>query len=286
MKSIMNKIMSNSRLKHTASLDESKIFKNKDVVLTDIPMLNVALSGDIDGGLEGGLTVIAGPSKHFKTSFALVLAAAYLNKHKDAILLFYDSEFSPDKYFDTYGIDKSRVVHQPIMNIEELKFDVVHQLDQLERKDKVIIMIDSIGNLASKKELDDALKESDKADMTRAKMLKGLFRMVTPYLAVNDIPMIAINHTYQCGTKEMTVQTPDGNISLANISVGDIVRTEVGFEKVSFTTKHEDALVTDIILENGETLSFTEGHRFKVDGKWKFLSELMVGDELDCFIKK
>ena len=43
------------------------------MIPTDIPMLNVALSGDIDGGLTPGLTMLAGPSKHFKTSFALVL---------------------------------------------------------------------------------------------------------------------------------------------------------------------------------------------------------------------
>jgi len=38
-------------------------------------MVNVALSGDPDGGLSSGLTVLAGPSKHFKTSFALLMAS-------------------------------------------------------------------------------------------------------------------------------------------------------------------------------------------------------------------
>ena len=56
-------------------------------------MINVALSGDPDGGLTAGLTVLAGPSKNFKTSFGLLIAAAYLDKYKDAVLLFYDSEF-------------------------------------------------------------------------------------------------------------------------------------------------------------------------------------------------
>ena len=62
-------------------------------------------------------------------------------------------------------------------------------------------MIDSIGNLASKKEVDDARDEKSVADMTRAKQLKSLFRMVTPYLAMNDVPLVAVNHTYQ--TQEM-----------------------------------------------------------------------------------
>jgi len=57
-------------------------------------------------------------------------------------------------------------------------------------------MIDSVGNLASKKELEDAINEKSVADMSRAKALKGLFRMTTPYLNMKDIPLIAVNHTY------------------------------------------------------------------------------------------
>jgi len=63
--------------------------------------------------------------------------------------------------------------------------------------DKVVIVIDSIGNLASKKEIEDAINEKSVADMTRAKSLKGLFRMVTPYLKIKDIPLIGVNHTYK-----------------------------------------------------------------------------------------
>ena len=125
------------------------------------------------------------------------MAAAYLKRHKDAVLLFYDSEFgSPQAYFEQYNIDTSRVLHTPIANVEELKFDLIGQLENIERKDKVVIMIDSVGNLASKKELEDAINEKSVADMSRAKALKGLFRMTTPYLNMRDIPLIAVNHTY------------------------------------------------------------------------------------------
>jgi RecA/RadA recombinase len=141
---------------------------------------------------------LAGPSKHFKTSFALLMAGAYMKKHKDAVMLFYDSEFgSPQSYFTSFGIDTNRVLHTPITDVEKLKFDVVNQLEMLKRGDRVIIVIDSVGNLASKKELEDAINEKSVADMSRAKALKGLFRMVTPYLAMKNIPMIAVNHTYQ-----------------------------------------------------------------------------------------
>ena len=198
MSSIMDKLKKNSKLKATEILSESKFFTDKDMIPTNVPMINVALSGSFDGGLAPGLTVLAGPSKHFKTSFALLIAAAYLEHYPDAVMLFYDSEFgSPDSYFKQFGIDTSRVLHTPITNVEELKFDMINQLEAITRDEKVIVVIDSIGNLASKKEMEDALNEKSVADMSRAKALKGLFRMATPYLAMKNIPMLAVNHTYQ-----------------------------------------------------------------------------------------
>ena len=195
--SIMDKLKSNSKVKATEVLSDSKFFNEKDMVATEVPMINVALSGNIDGGLAPGLTVLAGPSKHFKTSFALIMASAYLKKYPDAVMLFYDSEFgSPQAYFEQFDIDTSRVLHTPITNVEELKFDLIAQLEGIERGDKVCVVIDSVGNLASKKELEDAINEKSVADMSRAKALKGLFRMTTPYLAMKDIPMVAVNHTY------------------------------------------------------------------------------------------
>ena len=196
--SVMNKLKKNSKVKFTSVLADSEFFQEREVTPMDVPMLNVALSGSLSGGLVSGLTVLAGPSKHFKTSFALKMAAQFLKSDPEAVMLFYDSEFgSPQSYFETFGIDLNRVLHTPITNVEELKFDLINQLEQLEKEDKVIIVIDSIGNLASKKELEDALDEKSVADMSRAKALKGLFRMATPYLTMKNIPMLAINHTYK-----------------------------------------------------------------------------------------
>ena len=196
--SIMDKLKKNSKIKTTEILSESIFFGEQDFVKTNVPMINVALSGDTEGGLTSGLTVLAGPSKHFKTSFALLMASAYLKEHSDAVLLFYDSEFgSPQSYFESFDIDPSRVLHTPITDVEQLKFDLVGQLENIDRNDKVCIVIDSIGNLASKKELEDALNEKSVADMSRAKALKGLFRMVTPYLTMKNVPLLAVNHTYQ-----------------------------------------------------------------------------------------
>ena len=195
--SILDKIKKNTTIKESAVLADSKFFTKKDMIPTSIPVINVALSGRLDGGLTPGLTMWAGPSKHFKTAFSLLMARSYLDKYPDAALLFYDSEFgTPQSYFDSFGIDTERVLHTPITDLEQLKFDVMQQINNLDRGDRVMIVIDSIGNLASKKEVEDALEGKSVADMSRAKQIKSLFRMVTPHLTIKDIPMVVVNHTY------------------------------------------------------------------------------------------
>jgi RecA/RadA recombinase len=196
--SLLEKIKKNSTIKDSSILSKSKLFTEKDMIPTAIPMVNVALSGRLDGGLTPGLTMWAGPSKHFKTAFSLLMAKSYMDKYDESVLLFYDSEFgTPQSYFDTFGIDTDRVIHSPITDIEQLKFDIMAQLENINRGDRVIIVIDSIGNLASKKEVEDALEQKSVADMSRAKQVKSLFRMITPHLNLKDIPMVVVNHTYK-----------------------------------------------------------------------------------------
>jgi RecA/RadA recombinase len=201
MSTLLERLKKSGTIKST-QLSKSALFNAKDIIPTSVPMINVALSGRLDGGITSGLTVLAGPSKHFKTAFGLLMMKAYMDKYPDSIALFYDSEFgTPQSYFESFNIDTDRVLHVPLKNIEELKFDLVNQLEDMDVKDNVYIMIDSIGNLASKKEMDDARDGKSVADMTRAKQLKSLFRMVTPYLTLKDVPLIVVNHTYE--TQEM-----------------------------------------------------------------------------------
>ncbi len=198
MSSLLDKLKKNSTIKESSILEKSKFFTEKDMIPTNVPMINVALSGNLDGGLTPGLTMFAGPSKHFKTAFALLMASSYMKKYKDAIVLFYDSEFgTPKKYFETFNIDMSRVLHTPITDVEQLKHDIMVQLQEVGKDDKVIIILDSIGNLASKKEVEDSIEGKSVADMSRAKQIKSLFRMITPHLTIKDIPMIVVNHTYK-----------------------------------------------------------------------------------------
>lgn len=199
---LMGRLMAATANDNNAMLAESDLFTDRDIIRTRVPALNIALFGELDGGITSGLTVIAGPSKHFKSNIGLIGVAAYLRKYPDAVCLFFDNEFgSPPDYFKAQGVDISRVIHCPFVDIEELKFEIIKKLDAIERGDRVIIFIDSVGNAASKKEVEDAREEKSSADMTRAKQLKSVTRMITPHLTTKDIPCIAIAHTYD--TQEM-----------------------------------------------------------------------------------
>lgn len=202
MNDLLKRLKSAGSIKQASTLSESLFFNEKEQIPTEIPIINLALSAKLDRGLTAGLTFLAGPSKHFKSLLGLMLVKAYLKKYKDAICIFYDSEFGiTPEYISSNGIDADRVLHVPIEHLEQLKFDISKRLEEIKRGDKVILFVDSVGNLASKKEVEDALDEKSVADMSRAKVMKSLWRIVTPHLTTKDIPCIAVNHTYQ--TMEM-----------------------------------------------------------------------------------
>ncbi len=299
--SLRDRLIKNSTIKDTSILETSKFFNKKDMIQTSIPAINIAYSGTLDGGLTPGLTQWAGPSRHFKTLFSLLSAKAYLDKYEDAVLLFYDSEFgTPKSYFGAVGIDESRTIHTPLVNIEEMKFDVMTQLDQVVRGDHLIIVIDSIGNMASKKEVDDALDGKSVADMTRAKQLKSFFRMVTPHLNLKDIPMICVNHVYMtqemfskpivsggCLLAGIKLQMFDNSLkNIEDILIGDLVKTLEG-PKVVTETWNPDTLENgtpecyEIEFEDGYKVICSDKHPFLVDGKWIEAQNLTLLDEVE-----
>lgn len=296
---LLEKIKKNSSIKETSVITESQIYGKKDMIQTEVPMINVALSGKTDGGLTPGLLVLAGKSKHFKTAFALLMAASYQKKHPDGIVLFYDSEFgTPESYFESFDIDMERVIHTPVTDVEKLKHDVMQQLNGLERGDKVCIIVDSIGNLASKKEVEDALEGKSVADMTRAKAIKSLFRMVTPHLTLKDIPMIVVNHVYDsmslfptavvsggCVEKGTKIWTVEGLKNIEDIVENELVLTLDG-EKIVTHSWNPDTLEEgykecyEIEFEDGYRCVVSEDHKFLVDNKWVEAKDLTKNSDV------
>ena len=198
MSKLTERLLAAGSIKHASILSESTFFNVKDTVTTEIPIVNMAFYGQLDGGLVPGITVFAGESKTFKTLLGLYCMKAYLEKYKDGVAILYDSEFGiTPEYLVSIGIDTDRVIHIPIEHVEQLKFDIVQRLNEIKRGDQVFFMIDSLGALASKKETDDAMNENSAADMSRAKAIRSLLRIITPHFAMKNLPCIIINHVYK-----------------------------------------------------------------------------------------
>lgn len=299
MSSLLDKLKAAGSIK-SETIAESSFFKPKDIIQTAIPIINCAFTGALDGGLVSGLTCIAGPSRHFKSNLGLVAIKAYMTKYKDSICLFYDSEFGiTPEYLAAHGIDDTRVIHLPIEHIEQLKFDLVKKLEEIKKNDKVIIFIDSIGNLASKKEVEDANDGKSVTDMTRAKSMKSLFRIITPHLTLKDIPCIVINHTYE--TQEMyskqvvsggclvagtKIQMADGELKeIQDVIDGEYVRTLLGESKVMHIwnpSTLEEGLPEcyEIEFADGYKVTVSENHQFLTDRGWVSAMTLLESDNI------
>lgn len=298
--SLRERMLKTSTIKKTTILGESQVFQAKKFYDTGIPIINLALSGDVDKGLYNGVTVVAGPSKHFKTKFSLEMMAGFLRNSKNGMALVYDNEFgSPVKYFETSNIDQERVVYTPIMNMEELKFDIVKQVESFTDEDEVFILIDSIGNVASKKELDDAMEGESKQDMTRAKMMKSIFRMLTPYTHTKNICLVAIGHTYQtqemysksvvsggCLVEGTLLKTPYGLVPIEKLLPNQLVNTLEGEKEILHiwnpnTLEEGEPECYEIEFEDGYKVTCSENHKFLIKGKWIEAKNLINGQDVE-----
>lgn len=199
MSSAMNKFMKVGTLKGEM-LSASTFFKNKDYFPFEVPILNLAASGSFDYGLCRGITTIAAPPKHFKSSFHLMGMRSFLSHYKDEdpIVLFYDNEFgTPLEYFAARGVDTNRVIHLPFASLEDLRNDLYQKLESVDpEKDRVMVVIDSLGQATSKKQADDARKDENKVDLQRPKLIKDFCRLISPMITMANVPTIVINHTY------------------------------------------------------------------------------------------
>lgn len=176
----------------------SNIKQSYDPIPTEIPIINVAFSGDLYGGFPAGITMIAGDSRTFKTLLALMCVKAHQAKFPESVCFAYDTEGSvlTDQYIASFGVDPKKVVRYLPDHVEDMKFDMIKKLKGLEKGDPVIFLVDSLGGISSKKEQTDAEDAHAVTDMQRAKGMRSFLRTVFPHFLKKDIPAMMINHVY------------------------------------------------------------------------------------------
>jgi len=169
-------------------------------------ILNAAVSGSILKGIANNkIYQFAGESGAGKTFICL---NAIKNAQADGSTIIYiDTESAVDfDILENFGIDTSpredgAFIYMPVGEIDKLKSTLTTLVKDLKETKinggevpRLLVILDSIGMIASNKEVEDAISENNKADFTRAKGIRSLFRNITLDLGLIGVPMIYTNH--------------------------------------------------------------------------------------------
>jgi len=164
---------------------------------------NALLSGSIYGGLPGNkITAIAGEAATGKTFFALGICKNFLDKDKEAGVIYFESESAVSKdIIKNRGVDITRMVIVPVATVQEFRNQSIKILDKYleqpeDKRKPTMFVLDSLGMLSTTKEMEDTAEGKETRDMTRSQIVKSTFRVLTLKLGKAKVPMIMTNHTY------------------------------------------------------------------------------------------
>jgi len=178
-------------------------------------IFNALVSGSIYGGIPSNkVTAIAGESSTGKTFFCLGMVQSFLAQNDEGGVVYFESESAISKsMIEDRGMDLDRIVLVPVTTVQEFRTAAIKILDKyLEQKPEdrkpMMFVLDSLGMLSTSKELQDSADGKDTRDMTRAQVVKAIFRVLTLKLGKANVPMVVTNHTYDVvgayvPTKEM-----------------------------------------------------------------------------------
>jgi RecA/RadA recombinase len=178
-------------------------------------IFNALVSGSIYGGIPSNkITAIAGESSTGKTFFCLSIVKHFLDSNPNAGVIYFESESAITRsMIEERGIDSTRMIIVPVVTVQEFRTQAIRIADKyLETKTKdrqpMMFVLDSLGNLSTTKEIEDSEAGKETRDMTRAQVIKSVFRVLTLKLGKAGVPMLVTNHTYDVvgsyvPTKEM-----------------------------------------------------------------------------------
>lgn len=162
--------------------------------------LNALLCGSIYGGYPANnVSALAGKSGVGKTYYAMTACKNFQRDNPDGVVLYFESEGAIRvEMLEKWGIDTSRFNIFPVVTVEEFRKQLVDLIEAYDPKNdpRIFVVLDSLGNLSTTKEIDDIINNTGKKDMTRAQTIKSIFRVVTLKAAQKGIPLVLTNHTY------------------------------------------------------------------------------------------
>ena len=283
-------------------IEESAGAQINDYISTGSYILNACITGSLFKGIPAGRVVtLVGDPGAGKSFLALsVCREAQKNGYTPIYL---DSEGAQDvQTVSRLGIDTKKFMIKQVNTITEVSsfiLNLTSKLDTIpeEQRDKIIIVLDSLGNLTSTKEAEDIKELTGKRDMTKQQEVKALFRVCATPLAKLHIPFIVVSHTYSsmsfipqavvsggCLVPEEEIITDDGIKFIKDIKIGDKVLTADGtYQEVLETFKFNKNTIK-FEFEDGRTIECSNEHRFLVENdftnekSWKFAKDLKEDD--------
>ena len=203
-------------------------------------ILNALLSGSIHKGLPSNkITAFAGESATGKTFFLLGIVKQFLTDNPTGGVLYFESESAlTPEMIEEREIDPKRFIQLPVATIQDFAQQASRVVDKhIESSGAPLLLcLDSLGMLSTAKEVGDITEGADKVDMTKARIVKGTFRVLTLKLAKAGIPLLVTNHTYkQVGT--MFPQDVMGGGSGLQYAASTII----------FLSKRKEKVGTDVI---------------------------------------
>ncbi|NJO90722.1 MAG: hypothetical protein HC831_18495 [Chloroflexia bacterium] len=208
--------------------------------------------------------------------------------------IYFDSEGAIDVEFTKrLGVDPSKVRLDVINTIEDFSHmaaQIVKHCDDVKAKGetppKLMVVLDSLGNMTSNKERTDTVENNDKRDMTKQQAIRKLFRVNGIDFARLGIPFVIVAHTYACLFSDAKVEMNDGNFkNIDKIIKGELVKTLAGDKEVTDTFKYNVPNYIHLKFEDGYEIKCTDNHKLAVEGKngkiiWKTADNLEEGDEI------
>jgi len=166
-------------------------------------ILNAALSGSLYGGVPNNkITAFAGESATGKTFFVMGVVKQFLDANPSAAVFYFDTEAAVTKdMMRSRGIDVSRVIISEPETIQKFRHTALQIIDNYAKaneKDRppMMMVLDSLGQLSTTKEVEDTASGSETRDMTKAATLKATFRVLNLKLAKVNVPLLITNHVY------------------------------------------------------------------------------------------
>lgn len=256
-------------------------------------ILNACMSGDLFKAIPAGRVItFAGTSGAGKSYLACSCCREAQKMGYTPIYL--DSEGAIDaKFVARLGVDPNNLIIKQVTTIAETSRFLANTLDALKQQEeaygthqKVIFVLDSLGNLTSDKEMQDTMDGNNKRDMTKAQEIKALFRVNATALARMQAPLIVVNHVYACLSENTEVLMEDGTYKeIKDININDSVATLNGPKQVNDKFVHTAKKYYELEFEDGTTVECTFNHKFLVkdlDGNltYKEACDLTDDDEI------